>query len=187
MKDIKLANGVLLKAIPISPNDDYMAGSDGQIYSRTRYAGFGKKYYVDWYPLKGAINSRGYWSVSLCHENKRVTQTVHRLICMAFHGMPPFKSAQVRHLNGTRTNALPENLKWGTQEENWMDRKIHGRGMEGEKHFASKFTDFERKAIKWAIEHELVSQHRTSRILGVNQSTIYFIVHNKYNSLEDKK
>ena len=36
-----------LRPIPVSPNDDYMAGSDGQIYSRTKYAGFGRKERVD--------------------------------------------------------------------------------------------------------------------------------------------
>ena len=34
---------LVLKPIPVSPNDDYMAGSDGQIYSRTKYKGFGRK------------------------------------------------------------------------------------------------------------------------------------------------
>jgi len=46
---------VILRPIPISPNADYMAGSDGQIYSRTRYKGFGRKEYVDWYPLSGRL------------------------------------------------------------------------------------------------------------------------------------
>ena len=88
MQSIMMANGIELRTIPVSPNYDYMGGSDGQIYSRTRYKGFGRKEYTDWYPLKGNKTKKGYLMVSLCHNNIKVTNHVHRLICMAFHGMP---------------------------------------------------------------------------------------------------
>jgi len=177
MEDIKLQNGVLLKSIPISPNEDYMAGSDGQIYSRTKYKGFGRKKYVDWYPLKGHSNGKGYQTITMSHENHKVSKNVHKLICMAFHGMPPLLSSQVRHLDSNQINNLPYNLKWGTQEENWMDRKMVGRGNEGEKHPNAKLTDFEMKALKWAIEKDLVSQHHAARILGMSQAGISAVVH----------
>lgn len=172
---MKLSNGVELRPIPVSPNDDYMAGSDGEIYSRTRYAGFGRKERVDWYALKGARHSKGYRTVSLCHNNKRVTKAVHRLVCMAFHGMPPTKSHQVRHLDGTRDNNRPENLCWGTQRENWLDRKAHGRGCEGEKHHAAKLTDRERESLRWAISRGLCSQRHAARMLGMSQGAIFAI------------
>ena len=178
MEDIKLTNGVLLKPIPISPNEDYMAGSDGQIYSRTKYKGFGRKEYVDWYPLQGHSTGK-YLAITMSHENKRVTKNVHRLICMAFHGMPPSLSSQTRHLDGKQENKLPDNLCWGTQEENWMDRKIHGHGNEGQKHPMAKLTNFQMKALKWAVETGLVSQHRAAKILGMSQAGIYAVVHRK--------
>jgi len=177
MEDIKLTNGVLLKPIPISPNEDYMAGSDGQIYSRTKYKGFGRKEYVDWYPLKGHNNGKGYQVISMCHNNHKVTKNVHRLICMAFHGMPPHPSSQTRHLDGNGQSNLPSNLLWGTQEENWLDRKAHGGGIEGEKHPMAKLTDFQMKSLKWAIEIGLVSQRRAARILGMSQAGISAVVH----------
>ena len=120
---MKTKNGVILKEIPVAPNPDYMAGEDGRIYSRTKYAGFGRKEYVDWYPLKGhkQREKQGYYHISLCHQNHKITRVVHRLICMAFHGLPPFKSAQVLHNNGNYEDNKPDNLRWGTQEENWMD------------------------------------------------------------------
>jgi len=172
MNSIVLPNNVVLMPIPVSPNPDYMAGSDGNIYSRTRYKGFGKRVYVDWYALTGCISSKGYLIVSLCHENKKVTKSVHRLICMAFHGMPEMASLQVRHLDGTRQNNKPDNLCWGTQQENWQDRKSHGRGMEGEKHHASKLSDAEREHLRWSIAKGLCSQRHAARILGMSQSSI---------------
>jgi hypothetical protein len=43
---------------------------------------------------------------------------VHRLVCEAFHGEPPFVNAVVIHLDEDSTNNRPENLRWGTQKEN---------------------------------------------------------------------
>lgn len=165
-------NGMTLKPIPVSPNDDYMAGSDGQIYSRTRYKGFGKKEYVDWYPLAGHRTKKGYVSVSLCHENKKVTKSVHRLVCMAFHGMPPNPADQVRHLDGNHANNQPDNLAWGTQEENWQDRRAHGRVAFGEDHHSARLTNAEREHLRWAISSGLCSQRHAAKILGMSQSAI---------------
>jgi transcriptional regulator with GAF, ATPase, and Fis domain len=113
----------------------------------------------------------------MSHENKKVTRLVHRLICEAFHGSPPTPTHQVRHLDGNRQNNLPSNMTWGTQEENWADREAHGRGMKGEKHPAAKFSNFERQALRWAIEKGLTSQRNAARALGITQSSISEIVH----------
>jgi hypothetical protein len=172
-----LFSGVILKPIPIAPNADYMAGSDGQIYSRTRYAGFGRKEYVDWYPLVGHVQKKGYRSVSLCHENVKITRNVHRLVCMAFHGVSPKKTMQVRHLDGDPSNNKPENLAWGTQEENWTDRRAHGRARSGGEHWAAKLTDAERAHLRWAIEKGLCSQRHAARILGMSASSIAAVAH----------
>lgn len=172
MKRLTLTSGVVLVPIPVSPNDDYMAGSDGQIYSRTRYAGFGRKVRVDWYPLVGHKMKKGYRSISMCHNNVKVTKNVHRLICIAFHGEPPARSMQVRHLDGNPENNKPENLAWGTQVENWLDRQSHGRGMKGENHPMSKLTDVERSHIRWAVAKGLCSQHHAARVLGMSQAAI---------------
>lgn len=173
---LMLKNGVELREIPVSPNNDYRAGSDGQIYSRTRYKGFGRKAFVDWYPLRGHTTAKGYLTVSLCHNNIKVTKNVHRLVCMAFHGMPPHPSMQVRHLDGNPNNNAATNLAWGTQIENWQDREAHGRGCKGEKHHAAKFTNEEREHIRWCVRKGLCSQRQAARILGVAQASICAIV-----------
>jgi hypothetical protein len=43
---------------------------------------------------------------------------VHRLVCEAFHGPPPFEKAVVIHIDENALNNRPENLRWGTQKEN---------------------------------------------------------------------
>lgn len=43
---------------------------------------------------------------------------IHRIICEAFHGIPPFSRAVVIHIDENALNNRPENLRWGTQKEN---------------------------------------------------------------------
>lgn len=161
-----------LRPISVAPNDDYMAGSDGQIYSRTKYAGFGRKVLVDWYPLTGHRTKKGYLTITMSHEGKRVTKAVHRLICIAFHGEPPTPAAETRHLDGNGSNNLPSNLCWGSAIENWQDKRAHGTATVGERHPAAKFTDEEREHIRWAVKKGLCSQRHAARVLGVALSSI---------------
>lgn len=37
---------------------------------------------------------------------------VHRLVCMAYHGMPPTLTSSVNHINTVRHDNRPENLEW---------------------------------------------------------------------------
>lgn len=55
----------------------------------------------------------GYMIVRVrCNGHRRFLK-VHRLICCAFHG--PCTTGMVsRHLDGNRSNNLPNNLRWGT-------------------------------------------------------------------------
>ncbi len=177
MEVMKLPSGVTLKAIPVSPNDDYMAGDDGQIYSRTKYAGFGRKERVDWYPMAARLpKKRGgkqpYKTVTLCHENRKVTKAVHKLVCLAFNGPQPTAASQVRHLDGDASNCVPTNLCWGTQQQNWQDRRAHGRVALGEKHHAAKLTDAERAHLRWALGRGLCSIRHAARTLGLAQASV---------------
>jgi hypothetical protein len=43
---------------------------------------------------------------------------VHRLICEAFYGPPPFDGAVVIHGDENALNNNADNLRWGTQREN---------------------------------------------------------------------
>lgn len=152
---------IVSMVLPISKL--YCAGSNGKIYSKAR---------GEWRELKPFKNQKGYLSVCLWIDNKKVTRHIHRLICEAFHGKPEKNYLQVRHLDGNPENNIPDNLCWGTQEENWLDRKAHGNGIAGENHHAAKFTNEERAHIRWALERGLCSQRGAARALGVKQSSI---------------
>lgn len=77
-----------------------------------------------------------YGGYHYCHPIK---QRRHVVVCEAFHGVRPEKMV-CRHLNGNPCDDRPENLAWGTQEENTHDTIDHGKTTKGEKNARSKVT-----------------------------------------------
>ncbi len=150
-------------AMEIPGYPDYCVGISGIVYSRKG---------GEWSRLIPSPTSRGYPAITLCSAGNRRTTNAHTLTCEAFHGPRPSKAHQARHIDGDRKNGCAANLCWGTQSDNWRDRKAHGNGCEGEKHHAAKFTDAEREHLKWGYERGLYSQRHAARILGVRQSSI---------------
>jgi hypothetical protein len=172
MKEIILPNGTKLAPIPSLPENDYMAGNDGRIYSR-KYKG---KMSIgsSWYPLIGYKDKGNYYCVDI-YIGKRLHKKVHRLICEAFHGSTPEGKNIIRHLDGNPQNNKPENLAWGTNKENWADQKRHGRGYEGEKHPRSKLTNFERNAIRWIIKKNIASISQIAKALNMTYRAISYV------------
>lgn len=58
------------------------------------------------------------------YQKERGNMKIHRLVCEAFHGPPPFPRAVVIHIDENGLNNRPGNLKWGTQKENLNMPKI---------------------------------------------------------------
>ena len=58
-------------------------------------------------------------------EGKQKFVCAHRLVALTFLGEPPFKDYVVAHLDGTRFNNDVNNLKWVSNSENQLHRRIH--------------------------------------------------------------
>jgi HNH endonuclease len=67
----------------------------------------------------------GHLNVSVYSGKKQIRTSVHRLVCRAFNGPPPFPGAVVRHWNGIPDDNRPKNLMWGTHLENSADMMRH--------------------------------------------------------------
>lgn len=85
--------------------------------------------------------------VKVSLDKKSRTAMVHRLVALAFYGVPE-PGAQVRHLNGNRADNRPSNLKWGTSAENAADRLRHGRTVRGERSYNAKLNEDIIRAIR---------------------------------------
>ena len=66
-----------------------------------------------------AVPRREYLAVNLYNSHgKQRTESVHRLVCLAFHGEAPEGKTQVNHKDGCKTNNCANNLEWVDNSEN---------------------------------------------------------------------
>jgi hypothetical protein len=104
-------------AKPIDGYPDYAVDGFGVVYSRK---------WRRWRRLKGEPNNKGYLRVSLCANGRRKRAFVHRLVAVAFLGVPPFRGAEARHLDDDHANNFYQNLAWGTRSDNMQDMVRNG-------------------------------------------------------------
>lgn len=114
----------ILAPIPGFPG--YWASSHGHVFSMklNRPGGSPRMQWLteDPHPRKGHLR------VLVRDANrKRCKIGVHRLICLAFHGVPPegAETLDALHGNGDNHDNRPANLRWGTNQENIEDREEH--------------------------------------------------------------
>lgn len=118
---------------------------------------------------KGAPRRDGYWWIMLrLADGSRAARSVHQTVCRAFHGPPPFKGAQVAHLDGTRDNNRADNLRWKTAQGNAEDRERHGRTARGEKSAQAKLTEAQVREIRQST----LSCREAAQRYGVSKATI---------------
>lgn len=118
-------------------------------------------------------NPYGYPSIGLMMDGRQKTKNIHRMVLDAFVGPNP--DMYCRHLDGNPENNKLENLKWGTQSQNSMDRVRHGTSNRGVNHGNSKLCDVD----VWLIRECEGSQRRKAGFFGVSETTISEIISRK--------
>lgn len=115
-------DSVEFRLVPGLPS--YRVGSDGSVWSSKS----GR-----WLKLKSKLNADGYLVVNFNPEAKSFGEfkfyspmLVHRLVLLAFKGLPP-KDHVSCHNNGDKTNNKASNLRWGTDLENARDTAEHAK------------------------------------------------------------
>ena len=69
--------------------------------------------------MKKYLQKSGYVSVYLRRGKCTIAVPVHRIVCMAFHGVDGYlKGLFVDHIDTDRANNSADNLRWVTQKEN---------------------------------------------------------------------
>ena len=171
----------LVRFATISKFLGHRFGDDGSVWTELRSgpAGRSSKLTGVWKKRKPS-KTNGYLYVCMMESGRQVNYWVHRLVLEAFVSPCPEKM-ECRHLDGDRLNNCLSNLKWGTKEENMMDRKMHGKNMNGpigEKHGHAKLTNFDVLDILEAQKNG-ITQRSIARKYGIDQSTVSGIVRGK--------
>lgn len=151
----------------------YEASADGRVRSieRTR---FGPPPRV----LKSTKIPNGYWSITLCRADERKQTYVHRVVCMAFHGLPPTPKHEVAHFDGNKDNNAATNLRWVTKSENREDSRRLGTLPVGTTNGNAKLTDKHIEAIR-ALAGSGFHQRDLSKIFGIGEAQLSRIVTRK--------
>lgn len=118
--------------------------------------------------LTPVLTQYGYHQVTICHDGKRYTRFVHRLIAEAFIGPAPTEAHDVAHNDGVRTNNVLENIRWATPKENNADKIKHGTAQRGENSGQAKLNSWHvqliRASAKCGVSQlELAEEYKVSR------------------------
>lgn len=124
--------------------------------------------------------NRGYSKVGLCRNKHEKCFSVHRLVLMAFIGLPQEKQ-ECNHKNGIKTDNRPENLEWVTKSENKFHsyRVLGAQTLKGELHGQAKLTDMKVMEIKQFLLEGVKTQKQLADIYKIDPSTISRIKSNK--------
>jgi hypothetical protein len=125
-------------------------------------------------PLSPYVTKSGYLEVAAMKEGKRIKESVHRLVAIAF--VPGYKDfLSVNHIDGVKTNNRPENLEWVSLARNTQHQWETGLvDLRGEKQPGSKLTSKQVVYIRRLLSQG-ISAHTLAIVAGVSQSTIAMI------------
>jgi len=123
------------------------------------------------------LASTGYLIVSLRDKSKRKSDSIHRLVALAFIPNPENKP-EVNHINGDKKDNRVDNLEWVTRSENFLHAYRtglnKGRGGVGNKLTSEDVSDIRAKYTPFKY-----TQSKLAKEYGVTQSVISRIICNK--------
>jgi predicted RNA-binding protein YlxR (DUF448 family) len=165
---------VEIRKVPGFPG--YGASRDGRVWSKKVLGKnrVGRR----WRPLKPQNSRGGYKHVTLSRDAKKIIFTVHLVIMRTFVGPLP-EGMETRHLNGIPDDNRLENLCYGTQSENNLDRTRHGTAPRGESHGRSVLTEDQANEIIGISAREGTPNTELGRMYGVSDATISMLLSGK--------
>lgn len=117
-------------------------------------------------------SANGYLRVALRNGGFSEEHLVHRLVARHFvcgYG------AEVRHLDGDKSNNAAWNLAWGSRRDNEADKAAHGTKLFGERHPRSTLTDEVVREIR-RLHSSGLSQLAIAKALGIRRGPVGTVV-----------
>lgn len=131
--------------------------------------------------IAGSLHKDGYIFVSMVRGNSEYKQVPkHRLVAETWIDNPENKP-EVNHKDGNKMNNAVENLEWATRSENQLHAIQHNLQPIQTATYKGKLSREEREQIlnRYAVED--VSVRELAQEYKVSHTTIYSLLHNKYN------
>lgn len=72
-----------------------------------------------------------YVTIGLYHNGSSTTVNRSRMVCLAFHGIPPFEGAEADHINRDKYDDRPENLRWADHTLQNMNKGLQRNSTTG--------------------------------------------------------
>ncbi len=163
-----------LRLLPHPDFSNYHVGEDGSVWSCRTFGGTrpSRPLRTIWHRLKPCKTTAGYHVATIGDHPYHV----HTLVLEAFVGPRP-RGMVCRHLDGTRSNDTPGNLRWGTySENNGPDRVRHDTIGWGERNAAAKLNAAQVVEIRTAYATGRVTLKKLAAQYGVAFGTIWLIV-----------
>lgn len=125
----------------------------------------------------GHLTKKGYLRTGISLGSKRMAVMVHRIACIAAHGMPPTPRHQVNHKDRCKTNNVSTNIEWATNQQNAQHAVVTGvaRSM-GERHYKRLLTEDQVNDIR---SRQKPVMKTIAKEFGVHTSTVWAILKNR--------
>jgi hypothetical protein len=123
----------------------------------------------------------GHLVVTLGQGGRQQTHKVHRLVLVAFAGLPRPEQEALHGPGGRQDNRWPENLRWGTHVANMEDKYRDGSALVGGIHprGAAKLTEDLAREVFVRYFAEDISQAALALEYDVAQATVWRIMSGK--------
>lgn len=154
----------------------YAITKSGNVWSYPKKYG---KYVSTGKFIKSNVNPKdGYTYIILYKDKKPNTRKIHRLVAITYI-LNIENKKEVNHKNGIKTDNNVINLEWCTRQENATHASKNNLLKKNTNHWNCRLSDYQISKIRKIALTKKYSQRKIGELFGVNQSTIWKIIHNQ--------
>lgn len=161
--------------LPIPGFYGYYASNIGNIYSSWKVGANKSAIDNNQRKLIKPMTSGGYRYAHIrVNKNEYRMTGVHRLVCLAFYGVPGEKIT-ASHINGISTDNRADNLMWETYADNLKRKVVHGTDDRGHRNSRAKLSLDKIIEVKAHLSDGKILQKEIAKMYNVTEALISLI------------